>query len=98
MNPSSRFPRSLGLRRGFTLVEVLVAAGITALIAGFIAAIVRNVSITWNRAGNRLGTDAQARIVLDQLQLDLQGALFRDDGNVWFAAELLNNSNGNTND
>ncbi|MSU47790.1 MAG: prepilin-type N-terminal cleavage/methylation domain-containing protein [Opitutus sp.] len=81
-------------RRAFTLVEVLVAATITALLAGFIAVIVRNVSIVWSRAGNRLGADAQARLVLDQLQLDLQGAHYRDDGNVWFAADVLNAANG----
>jgi prepilin-type N-terminal cleavage/methylation domain-containing protein len=81
-------------RSGFTLIELLVAAGITALLAGVIAVIVRNVSIVWTRTGNRLGTDAQARIVLDQLQVDLQGALFRDDGNVWMAVDLLNASNG----
>lgn len=86
--------RSSLLRRGFTVIELLVAAAITAILAGFIAVIVRNVSVVWTRAGNRLGTDAQARIVLDQLQLDLQGAIFRDDGNVWMAADLLNNSNG----
>lgn len=80
--------------RGFTLIELLVAAAITALLAGFIAAIVRNLSVVWTRSGNRLGADAQARLVLDQLQVDLQGALFRDDGNVWFAADVLNNSNG----
>lgn len=80
--------------KAFTLIELLVAAGITALLAGAMAIIVRNVSVVWTRAGNRLGTDAQARIVLDQLQLDLQGALFRDDGNVWMAADLLNASNG----
>ena len=74
----------------FTVVELLVAAGITALLAGFIAVIVQNVSGVWTRSGNRLGTDAQARLVLDQLQLDLQGALFRDDGNVWLAADVLN--------
>ena len=78
----------------FTLVELLVAAGITTLLAGFIAVIVMNVSSTWSRASSRLGADAQARIVLDQIQLDLQGALYRDDGNVWMAAEVLNNSNG----
>lgn len=80
--------------RAFTLIELLVAAGITALLAGFIAVIIGNVSRTWSRAGNRLGTDAQARIVLDQLQVDLQGAMFRDDGNVWLAVDLLSASNG----
>jgi hypothetical protein len=62
------------------------------MIAGFIAVIVQNVSVVWSRSGNRLGTDAQARIVLDQLQLDLQGARYRDDGNVWLAADVLNNT------
>jgi prepilin-type N-terminal cleavage/methylation domain-containing protein len=81
-------------RSGFTLIELLVAAGITALLAGFIAVIVRNVSVVWTRSGNRLGADSQARIVLDQLQLDLQGALYRDDGKVWFAVDVLNSSNG----
>jgi type II secretory pathway pseudopilin PulG len=74
----------------FTILELLVAAGITVLLAGFIAAIVQNISAVWTRSGNRLGTDAQARLVLDQLQLDLQGALFRDDGNVWLAADVMN--------
>ena len=32
---------------------------------------------------------------LDQLQVDLQGALYRDDGNVWLAVDVLNASNGN---
>lgn len=81
-------------RPGFTLVELLVAAGITALLAGFMAAIVMNISTTWSRASVRLGADAQARIILDQIEVDLQGAMFRDDGNVWLAAEVLNNSNG----
>jgi prepilin-type N-terminal cleavage/methylation domain-containing protein len=88
---SSRSP----LQSGFTLLELLVAAGITALLAGFIAVMVRNVSVTWSRAGDRLGTDAQARLVLDQLQLDLQGAMYRDDGNVWLAADVLS-STGNS--
>lgn len=83
-------------RRAFTVVELLVAASITALLAGFIAVIVRNISVVWTRAGNRLGTDAQARLVLDRLQLDLQGALYHDDGNVWFAADVLNTTGSST--
>ncbi|MEX2044462.1 MAG: prepilin-type N-terminal cleavage/methylation domain-containing protein [Opitutus sp.] len=82
--------------RGFTMVELLVAAAITVMLAAFIAEIVRNVGAIWARAGGRLGADAQARIVLDQLQLDLQGALYRDDGNVWLAADVLNGATGNS--
>ncbi len=101
MNPlasclPARALRSRCGEAGFTIVELVVAAGITAVMAGFIAAIVLNVSTSWSRAGARLGADAQARIVLDQLQLDLEGALFRDDGNVWFAADILNGSTGGT--
>ena len=86
---------SLSSVRAFTLVEVIVAATITAMVAGFMAVIVRNVSIVWSRTSNRLGTDAQARLVLDQLQLDLQGAVYRDDASVWIAADVLHSANGN---
>lgn len=75
--------------RGFTIIELLVAAGITAFLAAFVAVIIRNVSTTWTRTSGRLSADAQARLILDQLAVDLQGAIFRDDGNVWFAANVL---------
>ena len=81
-------------RSGFTLVELLVAAGITTFMAGFIAVIVMNISSTASRSSSRLGADAQARLILDQLERDLRGALYRDDGNVWFAAEVLNGASG----
>ncbi|MBM3865717.1 MAG: hypothetical protein FJ381_07420 [Verrucomicrobia bacterium] len=81
-------------RVGFTLVELLVAAGITTFMAGFIAVIVMNISSTASRSGSRLGADAQARLILDQLERDLQGALYRDDGNVWLAADILNGASG----
>jgi prepilin-type N-terminal cleavage/methylation domain-containing protein len=79
--------------RAFTLIELLVAAAITALLSGFIFIIVHNVSTTWTRSAGRLGADAQARLVLDQLALDLQGAMFRDDGNVWMAVNVLDTTN-----
>lgn len=91
----SALPRSRWGDRAFTVLELLVAAGITTMLAGFIFVIIRNVSTTWTGATGRLGADAQARIVLDQLTVDLQGALFRDDGNVWLAVDVLNGATGN---
>lgn len=88
--------RSRLFSRGFTILELLVAAAITAILAGFLAVIIRNVSTTWVRTSGRLSADAQARIILDQLALDLQGAIFRDDGNVWFAADVLNTTTNST--
>ncbi|MSU22929.1 MAG: hypothetical protein EXS32_03800 [Opitutus sp.] len=77
------------LEAGFTILELLVAATLTAALAGVIIVVVHNVSSTWARSSGRLGADSQARLVLDQLALDLQGAQFRDDGNVWMAAEVI---------
>jgi prepilin-type N-terminal cleavage/methylation domain-containing protein len=84
----SRRPR-VDARRAFTLLELLVAAVITAVLAGFIVVIVSNVSGFWTRTAGKLSTEAQARLVLDQLALDLSSAHYRDDGNDWMAADVL---------
>ncbi len=73
----------------FTLLELLVATTITAVLAGFIVILVSNVAGVWTRTSNRLSADAQARYILDQLALDLSSAQFRDDGNIWLAANVL---------
>jgi Flp pilus assembly pilin Flp len=75
-------------RRGFTLVELLVASGVTVLLVGFIVAVVSNVSGFWTRSTGRLSAEAQARYALDQITLDLQSAQFRDDGATWLAASV----------
>lgn len=92
---SRRFaPRTPAARRAFTLLELLVAATITALLAGFLAVVVGDVAGFWSRTSGRLTTEAQARIVLDQLTLDLQSAHFEDDGNTWLAATAQNAPGG----
>ena len=92
---SRRFaPRTPESRRAFTLLELLVAATITALLAGFLAVVVGDVAGFWSRTSGRLTTEAQARIVLDQLTLDLQSAHFEDDGNTWLAATAQNAPGG----
>jgi len=96
MKPPARRLGSPGTRpRAFTLVEVLVAVGITAVLAAFMVTIVANVSGYWGRTSGRVSAEAQARFVLDRVALDLQSAIYRDDGNVWLAANILANT-GNT--
>lgn len=87
------FPRT---RRaaGFTLIEIVVAVGITVLIAGFIVALLANVSGFWSRTAGRVSAESQARFVLDQLTLDLQSALYRDDGATWLGATVQANTTG----
>lgn len=87
-------PHASSARRAFTILELLVAAAITAVIAGFIVTIVSNVGGVWTRTSGRLSTEAQARLVLDQLSLDLSSARFQDDGNVWLAASVVTSGNG----
>jgi len=72
------------------MVELLVAASITVLLAGFMAVVVGDVAGYWTRTSGRLTAEAQARIVLDQLTLDLQSAQFADNGNTWLAANVQN--------
>lgn len=88
--------RSSAEHRAYTLIELLVAASITAAIAGVIAVLVSNISNTWTRTAGRLSADAQARIALDQITQDLEGAIYRDDGNTWMAANILDTTTNAT--
>jgi Tfp pilus assembly protein PilE len=77
----------------FTLIEVLVAAALTAVLAALALAAVSGVMSHWNRTAGRLATAAEARLVLEQLAQDLQGAIFRADGNVWLAVAVQADTN-----
>lgn len=70
---------------GFTLLEMLVAAGVTAVLAGIMLTVVVNAMSGWSRSQGALTTEGQARLVLDQLAMDLEAALSRNDGNTWLA-------------
>jgi prepilin-type N-terminal cleavage/methylation domain-containing protein len=81
-------------RLGFTLVELLLAVAVTALLVTFLLAVTNNVLTVWNRSAGTLTAGNQARLVLDQIARDLEGALFRADGNVWLAATVQDNQSG----
>lgn len=75
-------------RKGFTVIELLVAVGVTALLVTLMVNIVTTVLSNWNRTSGALSSGNQARLVLDQLSQDLQGAILKTDNNVWFAASI----------
>ncbi len=84
--------RTLGqsaTRRGFTLLELLLAATLTALLATLVLAALGGVMSHWNLTAGRLSARIGGRLALDQLEQDLQAAVFRADGNVWLAASIL---------
>jgi type II secretory pathway pseudopilin PulG len=88
----SKAPRSQ--RGGFTIIELLVAVGVTALLVSLMVAITINILNAWNRSSGVLATNATARLVLDQVSQDLSGAIMRRDGNVWLAATVQGNPGG----
>lgn len=73
---------------GFTIIELLVAVGVTALLVSLMLTIVVNVMGGWNRSSGTLTSGNQARLVLDQISRDLQSAILKRDGNVWLAATI----------
>ncbi len=79
-------------RSGFTIIELLVAIGITALLVSLMLTIVSNVLTGWNRSSGSLSSGNQARTILSQISQDLQSLVVRQDGNVWLAATVLPNS------
>ena len=78
---------------GFTLLELLAAAAITVVLTGIVLTVVSVLLSQWNQTTGRLAASAQARFALDQLAQDLQGAIFRADGNVWLAATVQADTN-----
>lgn len=74
---------------GFTLLELLVAVSISLVLAGLLLAIVHRVLGLWERQRGAADTAAQARLVLDFIARDVQGALHRDDGGRWLAVDVI---------
>ncbi|MCS6245630.1 MAG: prepilin-type N-terminal cleavage/methylation domain-containing protein [Opitutus sp.] len=78
-------------RKGFTLVELMVAIGVTALLVSLMLTITLNVMGGWNKSSGSLTSGNQARLVLDMIARDLQGAVIKKDGNAWLAASIQQN-------
>ena len=77
---------------GFTLAEVLVAAGLALVVALLALRVLTGAMGRWERALGGVECARTAHRVLDQLERDLQGAVLRADGGCWLAATVMPNS------
>jgi type II secretory pathway pseudopilin PulG len=84
-------------KRAFTVLELLVAVSVTALLAGLLLNITSQVVQTQTQASGNLETNQVAQFVLDRIQEDLQCAVYRNDGNVWMAADILDSTDNSRN-
>jgi prepilin-type N-terminal cleavage/methylation domain-containing protein len=85
-------------RRGFTLLELLVAVVLTLGIAAVMLAVTTSTLTLWRRSQDRFSTAAQAKLALDFLERDLQAGVFREDtATTWLAVTVANNTAGLTN-
>jgi len=85
--------KTLRVARAFTLLELLVAATITLLLAGLMLTITTGTLKLWHRTQDSFSSSTQARLALDLLERDLRAGVFRADGvNTWLAVDILNSS------
>ena len=89
---SSTSPSS---RRGFTLIEVLVATAIMVIIVLAVVTIASDTFKAYDRAVANLTTQSEARSVLDAMEGDFQTAVMRRDGRCWIEVILPGGSGSN---
>jgi len=66
-------------RRGFTLVELLVATSILTLVIILVSSLTHNATLTITSNTGHLDADAQAREFLNRLGRDLKSMIIRPD-------------------
>jgi len=80
-------------KKAFTVLELLVALAVTAVLSGLLLTISVQVLNTQKQSSNDLETNQVAQLVLDRIEEDLQCALFRNDGNVWMELSMQHSTN-----
>src|SRR5688500_18550166 len=72
-----------------TLVELLVAITLTVGLAVVLLNVTHGTMNFWRKAQDTFTTDTEAKLVLDMLERDLQGALFRETSTTWLAVSVI---------
>jgi type II secretory pathway pseudopilin PulG len=79
---------ALSSRRGFTIVELLVATAVTLALAALLVGVTRGVLDVWTTSSGNLGANNQAKLILDRLERDLQSMVVGRGDDVWFAVTI----------
>jgi type II secretory pathway pseudopilin PulG len=76
-------------KRGFTLVELIVAMAITIIIVGVLVSVTSIATDTWNRSRSELRASRQAKGMIDAIARDLEGLVVRRGNfNEWLSCEV----------
>ncbi len=80
-------PRLISSRRGFTLMELMVAMAITTIIVTVLVSITSIALETWNRSRSELKASRQAKAMIDTMARDLESLVVRrGNNNQWLSA------------
>ena len=75
------FSKTRIVKKGFTLVELLVAMAITVILVSLVVVITGNALDAWRGARNEIRAARQAKIMLDSLGRDLESLVIRSNNN-----------------
>jgi|TARA_B110000495_G_C23033598_1_gene616411 prepilin-type N-terminal cleavage/methylation domain-containing protein len=81
-------------RKGFTLIELMAALGVTAVIGYFFISIGSDFVIAWDHVGDSVARETEARGALDIIARDFESAFFREGDDVMFAVDVLGDDSG----
>jgi|LakMenE18May11ns_1017448.scaffolds.fasta_scaffold9807078_2 type II secretory pathway pseudopilin PulG len=74
-------------KRGFTLVELIVAMAITIIIVGVLVSVTSIATDTWNRSRSELRASRQAKSMVDAMVRDFEALVVRSgNANEWLSA------------
>lgn len=79
---------ALSLKRGFTLMELMVAMAITTIIVTVLVSITAMATDTWNRSRSELRASRQAKAMVDTMARDFESIVTRRGNNdfEWLSA------------
>lgn len=78
-------------KHGFTLIELMVATAIMAVLVLAVMGVTSHVLSTWSSASGRLGANAEARTALQYLGDDLETLVVRPKQQTWLEVTYENN-------